>query len=465
MCLGGPVARWPALRALALATHLGPTVAVTTVATLLAVAAGVPGGPGRAGLRGRPRRSGVHRLEQRLARRRPRPGRRAGRQARRPGRGHARRCCARRRSSRPRWPSSCRSLLGVVPGLLLLVLVASGWAYNAGLKRTAASVRPLRRPVSARCRPASSPRHPGRRSRPGGWSPPAGRSAPRRTWPTSPPTWRTTWRPASAGLPHRLGARRLGAGRRALLLGRRVGRARARAGRSTDGGGLGGPGARRARRSWSPRPGRHRAVPPARLPGGDAADRARRRPAAARRGRGHLTAAPPPAQLWPLPVVAAPPLPAAVAAAAAAAVAVAGRRARSPSRPRRCGASAVAVAEASSVPLDVVDALDLASRSTCFVAGPLADDLAERSSPVAGGGLEAPCCARPADPGAEGRRRSGLSIHVLRRRTDGGRARRGRLGGRASRPAGVSVAGGRRRSGGVGVAGRRRRRRRRRRRW
>jgi 4-hydroxybenzoate polyprenyltransferase len=33
-------------------------------------------------------------------------------------------------------------LLGIVPGLLLLVLVASGWAYNAGLKRTAASVVP-----------------------------------------------------------------------------------------------------------------------------------------------------------------------------------------------------------------------------------------------------------------------------------------------------------------------------------
>jgi 4-hydroxybenzoate polyprenyltransferase len=32
--------------------------------------------------------------------------------------------------------------LGAVPGLLLLVLVASGWAYNAGLKRTAASVLP-----------------------------------------------------------------------------------------------------------------------------------------------------------------------------------------------------------------------------------------------------------------------------------------------------------------------------------
>jgi 4-hydroxybenzoate polyprenyltransferase len=33
-------------------------------------------------------------------------------------------------------------LLGVVPGLLLLVLVASGWVYNAGLKRTAVSVLP-----------------------------------------------------------------------------------------------------------------------------------------------------------------------------------------------------------------------------------------------------------------------------------------------------------------------------------
>jgi 4-hydroxybenzoate polyprenyltransferase len=33
-------------------------------------------------------------------------------------------------------------LLGPAPGLLLLALVASGWAYNAGLKRTAASVVP-----------------------------------------------------------------------------------------------------------------------------------------------------------------------------------------------------------------------------------------------------------------------------------------------------------------------------------
>src|SRR3954454_15705440 len=37
----GPVAR---VRALALATHLGPTVAVTAVASLLAVTAGVTGG-------------------------------------------------------------------------------------------------------------------------------------------------------------------------------------------------------------------------------------------------------------------------------------------------------------------------------------------------------------------------------------------------------------------------------------
>src|SRR5690242_8718319 len=32
--------------------------------------------------------------------------------------------------------------LGAVPGILLLVLVASGWAYNAGLKRTVFSALP-----------------------------------------------------------------------------------------------------------------------------------------------------------------------------------------------------------------------------------------------------------------------------------------------------------------------------------
>src|SRR5918911_1387398 len=33
-------------------------------------------------------------------------------------------------------------LLGPAPGILLLVLVASGWAYNAWLKRTPASLVP-----------------------------------------------------------------------------------------------------------------------------------------------------------------------------------------------------------------------------------------------------------------------------------------------------------------------------------
>ena len=62
-------------------------------------------------------------------------------------------------------PSSCRCCWASCPGLLLLVLVASGWAYNAGLKRTAASGCPTS-PASARCRPAWSPRPRARRSAP-----------------------------------------------------------------------------------------------------------------------------------------------------------------------------------------------------------------------------------------------------------------------------------------------------------
>ena len=142
MCLGRPRGALATVRALALATHLGPTVAVTVVATLLAVAADVPAGPGGPRLRGRPRRSGVHRLEQRLARRRPRPGRRPRRQAGRAGGGRPRDAAHRGAPGRSPRPSSCRSCWASCPGLLLLVLVASGWAYNAGLKRTAASVVP-----------------------------------------------------------------------------------------------------------------------------------------------------------------------------------------------------------------------------------------------------------------------------------------------------------------------------------
>ena len=41
---GAPRGVFALVRALVLATHAGPTVAVTTVSTLLAVAAGVPGG-------------------------------------------------------------------------------------------------------------------------------------------------------------------------------------------------------------------------------------------------------------------------------------------------------------------------------------------------------------------------------------------------------------------------------------
>ena len=45
-------------------------------------------------------------------------------------------CCARRRSRPPRSPSSSPCSSVSCPGLLLLTLVGSGWAYNAGLKRT-----------------------------------------------------------------------------------------------------------------------------------------------------------------------------------------------------------------------------------------------------------------------------------------------------------------------------------------
>jgi 4-hydroxybenzoate polyprenyltransferase len=134
----GPV---PVLRALALATHPGPTVAVTVVATLLAVTAGLP--PGRvalvlvAVLAGQ---TSIGWSNDWLDADRDR---------------------AVARTDKPVVqgavdPALLRSLalgsaaaavvlsllLGLVPGALLLVLVASGWAYNAGLKRTAVSVLP-----------------------------------------------------------------------------------------------------------------------------------------------------------------------------------------------------------------------------------------------------------------------------------------------------------------------------------
>jgi 4-hydroxybenzoate polyprenyltransferase len=136
-----PVRPPVSLRALALATHPGPAVAVTVVATLLALAAGVPGGRAvlvcAAVLAGQ---ASIGWSNDWLDADRDR---------------------AVARSDKPVVqgavvPEVLRTLalgsaaaavvlslsLGVVPGLLLLVLVVSGWAYNAGLKRTAASVLP-----------------------------------------------------------------------------------------------------------------------------------------------------------------------------------------------------------------------------------------------------------------------------------------------------------------------------------
>ena len=132
---GGPLA---GVRAWALATHLGPTVAVTAVATLLAVGAGVPGGRavlvGMAVLAGQvsigwsndwldaDRDRAVARADKPVVQGAVTPGR------------------LRSAALVSAALAVVLSLaLGVVPGLLLLVLVASGWAYNAGLKRTVAS--------------------------------------------------------------------------------------------------------------------------------------------------------------------------------------------------------------------------------------------------------------------------------------------------------------------------------------
>ena len=130
-----------ALRALVLATHAGPAVAVTTVATLLAVAAGV--GPGRTALLLVAVLAGQASigwsndwLDAGRDRAVARPDKPVVQGAVAPStlRGAALAAAA---------LAVVTSLaLGVVPGVLLLVLVASGWAYNAGLKQTAASVVP-----------------------------------------------------------------------------------------------------------------------------------------------------------------------------------------------------------------------------------------------------------------------------------------------------------------------------------
>jgi 4-hydroxybenzoate polyprenyltransferase len=127
------------VRALVLATHAGPTVAVTAVATLLAVAAGVPASrtalvcaavlAGQASIGwsndwlDADRDRAVARADKPVVQGAVDPG------------------LLRTLALTAAATAVVLSLLlGPVPGLLLLALVASGWAYNAGLKRTPASV-------------------------------------------------------------------------------------------------------------------------------------------------------------------------------------------------------------------------------------------------------------------------------------------------------------------------------------
>jgi 4-hydroxybenzoate polyprenyltransferase len=129
------------LRALALATHLGPTVAVTTVATLLAMTAGAP--VGRAALVCAAVLAGQASIgwsNDWLDADRDRAVARADKPV---VQGAVQPALLRSAASSAVLLAVVLSLvLGIVPGSLLLLLVASGWAYNAGLKRTAASVLP-----------------------------------------------------------------------------------------------------------------------------------------------------------------------------------------------------------------------------------------------------------------------------------------------------------------------------------
>jgi 4-hydroxybenzoate polyprenyltransferase len=138
---GGRAGAPASLAALARATHLGPSVAVTVVAVLLAVAADAGAGRtllvGAAVLAGQAsigwsndwldadRDRAVARADKPVVQGVVTPG-----TLRTAALGALALAVA------------LALLLGVVPGLLLLALVASGWAYNGGLKRTAASGLP-----------------------------------------------------------------------------------------------------------------------------------------------------------------------------------------------------------------------------------------------------------------------------------------------------------------------------------
>ncbi len=125
-------------RALVLATHAPPTVAVTLVATLLAVSAGVT--PARVTLVCAAVLAGQASIgwsndwldadRDRAVGRTDKPVVQGG--------VHPRLLRAAALTAAA-LATVLSLLLGPAPGLLLLVLVASGWAYNAGLKRTWAS--------------------------------------------------------------------------------------------------------------------------------------------------------------------------------------------------------------------------------------------------------------------------------------------------------------------------------------
>ncbi len=126
------------LRALVLATHAPPTVAVTLVSTLLAVSAGVPAGRvvllSAAVLAGQ---ASIGWSNDWLDADRDRA---VGRTDKPVVQGGVRPELLRSAALGAAAVAVVLSLLlGLVPGLLLLTLVGSGWAYNAGLKRTLAS--------------------------------------------------------------------------------------------------------------------------------------------------------------------------------------------------------------------------------------------------------------------------------------------------------------------------------------
>jgi 4-hydroxybenzoate polyprenyltransferase len=165
------------LRALALATHPGPTVAVTAVAGLLALAAGVPAD--RAALVTAAVLAGQASIgwsNDWLDADRDRAVARADKPV---VQGTVAPALLRTLALGSAAAAVVLSLLlGPLPGLLLLVLVASGWAYNAGLKRTVVSVLPYVTGFGAL--PAGVVA-----AAPGRWSPgrPTGSSGRRRRWP------------------------------------------------------------------------------------------------------------------------------------------------------------------------------------------------------------------------------------------------------------------------------------------